>query len=59
MSDKKQERPWVIDYPQLKVIDLSDPELLKDLIRKGVAIKIHSGDVIFTRNIELVAGGAK
>jgi len=55
--DKKRKKPLVIKYPDLEVINLGDPELQKDLILKGVAVGMPGGHIVFTRDIELVAGG--
>ena len=57
--DKKREVPWRIMYPGLEVIDLSDPEIQKDLILKGVAVGVPGGEILFTHNVVLEAGGAK
>lgn len=54
-----KKKPWVIEYPDLETIDLSDPELQKDLIRKGMAVGVVGGPIVFTQAVDLVAGGAK
>ena len=53
----KEEKPLVIEYPELETINLNDPEIQKDLIRKGVAVGIPGTSIIFTEHVELVAGG--
>ena len=56
MSDKK---PWVVEYPKLETINLNDPEIQADLIRKGLAVGIPGGSIIFTHDVKLVAGGGE
>lgn len=56
MSDKK---PWKIEYPDLEYVNINDPEIQKDLIRKGVAVGVPGATLIFTQPVLLVAGGKK
>jgi hypothetical protein len=44
-----------IEFPGLYEIDLSDPELQRELILFGVAVGVPGGQIIFTKNVRLEA----
>lgn len=50
-------KPWKIDYPDLETIKLSDPEIQRDLIRKGVAVGLPGTHILVTKGVVLTAGG--
>lgn len=43
-------------YPDKEAIDLNDPEIQRDLIKRGIAVGIPGGDFYFKENVELIAG---
>jgi hypothetical protein len=51
------EESTVLEFPGKETISLSDPEIQKELIRRGFAIGIPGGEFIVTHSVKLVAGG--
>jgi len=51
----RDEERFIIEFPGLYEIDLSDIELQVELIKFGVAVGIPGGQLIFTKNVRLVA----
>lgn len=46
----------IINYPNLDKVDLNDIEVQKDLIRRGVAVGMPGGLLIFTESVKIIAG---
>lgn len=55
----KEEKSWVINYPDLENISLNDIEVQKDLIKMGVCVGMPGSELIFVQSVKLVAGGKK
>ena len=54
----QEDETLVIEFPDRDEIDLSDLSLQRELILMGVATGIPGGEMIFTKSVRLVAGGA-
>jgi len=51
------EESTILEFPGKETISLSDPEIQKELIKRGFAIGIPGGEFIVTHSVKLVAGG--
>jgi hypothetical protein len=47
----------VFEYPKLTTVNLADLGIQKDLIAEGIAVGIPGGEIMFTRDVKLVATG--
>ena len=54
-----EDSTYVLEYPDLEFINLNDPEIQKDLIKRGVCVGMPGGLLIFTEDVKIVAGGAE
>ena len=51
-----EESALVLEFPELDVVDISDHEVQKYIIKYGGAVGLPGGPLIFTQRVELIAG---
>ena len=56
-SAYRKDKTYVLEFPGLETIDLANPEIQREIVKWGFAVNAPTGELIFTKNVKLVAGG--
>ena len=51
----QDDKPWVLEFPELETINLGDPDVQKTLLSWGLAVSTPNGGIVITKDVKLVA----
>ena len=52
---QQDDKPWVLEFPELETINLGDPEIQEQLKKWGLAVSTPNGGIVVTRDVKMVA----